>query len=140
MSPTFFTMNIFRFWQGQGGRHWVLFVCFLSLGFFSPISYHCLCALTNPTFCTDHSLSLEAPSHLYLQIIPEVFFSKESHSSSDWLPCLARMCASLSALMLPMKADASLFLTRDYATLEGRPSSPLFSQLPACPWHATKKQ
>lgn len=79
--PTFLTME-----QGVGGT---------SLGFFSPISYHCLCALTNPAFYTDLSLSLEAPSHLYLQIIPKVFFSKESQSSSDWLPCLARMCASL---------------------------------------------
>lgn len=100
---------------------------------FSPIFYHCLSALTNPAFCTDHSLSLEEPSHLHLQIIPEVFFSKESQSLSAWLLCLARVCVSLLALMLPMMADASLFLTIDYKILEGRDSSsPLFFQLPAC--------
>lgn len=133
--PTFSTMNIFHFWQGVGGRGDVT-------GFFSPIFYRCLCALTNPAFCNDHSLSLEAPSHLHLQIIPKVFFSKESQSLSDWLLCRARVCMSLSAQTLPITmADTSLFLTTDYRILEGRDSSsPLFFQLPACPGCATNKQ
>lgn len=72
-------MTIFHFWH-LGGE--VTFV-------FSPTFYHFLCALTNPAFCTDHSLYLDTTSHLHLQIVPNVFFSKDFQSLPDWLLCLA---------------------------------------------------
>lgn len=83
---------------------------------------------------------LRRPSHLHLHlhIILNFFFPRESQSLRNWLLLLwlGRTCMSvcLSALLLPMMAGPSVFLTADHEIPEGGDPFPFsFFQLTACP-------
>lgn len=82
--PKFFTTTIFHFWHLRE----ITFV-------FSPTFYHVVCSDQSCLLYRSLPLYLDTPSHLHLQVIPNVAFSKDFQSLPDWLLCLARASVSV---------------------------------------------